>query len=284
MRIDLHCHTIEAKEGDKGRGIGAQDLANTLAENHVRIAAITNHNLFDLDKYKECVQAAGSRGVAIWPGIEFDIRGKSRAVGHVIVIADPDKAERFSETCNELIGNSKPDDFVLDWMDLAPAFVGSGLNFLVLSHYWPKEGGGFKDKALPHEDNEALRSQFPEETPFFFEPSNLKRAGVMYADGINCLIGSDVKDWTKYSECSLPELKLEIDDFRQFLLLLRKTPEVLKTVMDKKSAETIEVTLFDDTKSLPISIYNDVNIVFGAKGVGKTGLLKKLEEHFLSKG
>lgn len=47
MKIDLHCHTIEAKSGDGGRDINPTSLAETLANNQVGIAAITNHNLFD---------------------------------------------------------------------------------------------------------------------------------------------------------------------------------------------------------------------------------------------
>ncbi len=106
----------------------------------------------------------------------------------------------------------------------------------------------------------------------------------MYAEGVNCLIGSDVKDWSRYSECSLPELKLEVQDFRQFLLLLRKTPEVLKTIMDRKTSELVEMKLHDDSSSITFPVYNDVNVVFGGKGTGKTSILEKIEEHFKTQG
>lgn len=282
MKIDLHCHTIEAKSGDGGRGIDPASLAETLANNQVSIAAITNHNLFDLQKYKQSVTAASSKGIDIWPGIELDIRGKTGAVGHVIVIADPAHADRFSDVCDALIGGILPDDFVLEWEKLAPSLVGQGFDFIVMSHYRPYKAKAFKDKALPYADNQALKASFPPETPFFFEPSSLKRAGIMYAEGVNCLIGSDVKDWTKYSECTLPEIKLEVDDFRQFLLLLRKTPEVLKSIMDRKTEERVSVAMFGDS---PISfpVYNDVNVVFGAKGTGKSSFSGKLSRIIVQK-
>lgn len=284
MKIDLHCHTIKAKSGDGGRDIDPASLAEALANNQVGIAAITNHNLFDFARYNQCVAAASAKEIEIWPGIEFDIQGKSNAVGHVIVIADPAYAKEFSDICSDLINGIHPDDFILKWDELAPAFVGRGFDFIVMSHYRPFRGKAFKDKALPYGDNQALEASFPAETPFFFEPSNLKRAGIMYAEGVDCLIGSDVKDWSKYYECSLPELKLEISSFNQFLLLLRKTPEVLKTIMDKKTSEQVEITLFDRDAKLVFPIYNDVNVVFGAKGTGKTALLKKIEAHFRAKG
>lgn len=206
MKIDLHCHTIKAKSGDGGRDIDPTSLAETLANNQVGIAAITNHNLFDLSIFKQCVAEASAKGIDLWPGIELDIRGKSGVVGHVIVIADPVHAKQFSDVCTGLVQCAHPDDFVLDWDKLAGAFVGQGFDFIVMSHYRPFKGKSFKDKALPYADNQALKASFPVDTPFFFEPSNLKRAGIMYADGVDCLIGSDVKDWSRYCECSLPEI------------------------------------------------------------------------------
>lgn len=284
MKIDLHCHTIKAKSGDGARDISAVDFAETLANNQVCIAAITNHNLFDLLKFEGCATAASAKGIDVWPGIEFDIQGKSGAVGHVIVIADPKYVREFSDICNSLTNGARPDDYVLEWDRLAPAFVNKGFDFLVMSHYRPLKGKSFKDKALPYADNQALKASFQPDTPFFFEPSNLKRAGIMYAEGVNCLIGSDVKDWKKYGECTLPEIKLNVDSFNQFLLLLRKTPAVLKTVMDKKTSELVEITMFEDSDQLIFPIYNDVTVVFGAKGTGKTALLKQIEAHFRAKG
>lgn len=284
MKIDLHCHTIKAKSGDGGRDIDPVSLAEVLAGSGVGIAAITNHNLFDLAKFNQCTAAASVKGIDIWPGIELDIQGKSGAVGHVIVIADPAYAKKFAEICDVLLNGTHPDDFVLKWDKLAPAFVEQGFDFIVMSHYRPLKAKAFKDKALPYADNQALKASFPSDTPFYFEPSNLKRAGIMYAEGVDCLIGSDVKDWSRYSECSLPEIKLEVGSFNQFLLLLRKTPEVLKTIMDKKSSEQVEIALFDDDAKLAFPVYNDVTVVFGAKGTGKTALLKKIETHFRTKG
>ena len=144
MKIDLHCHTIEAKSGDGGRDIDPTSLAETLANNQVGIAAITNHNLFDFPIYNQCVAAASAKGIDLWPGIELDIRGKSGVVGHVIVIADPAHAERFSDVCDGLIQGVRPDDFVLGWDKLANAFVGQGFDFIVMSHYRPLKGKSFK--------------------------------------------------------------------------------------------------------------------------------------------
>ncbi len=82
----------------------------------------------------------------------------------------------------------------------------------------------------------------------------------------------------------LPEIKLEVKSFSQFLLLLRKTPEVLKSIMDKKTSEQVEITLFDDDAKLTFPVYNDVTIVLWRQRHGEDGASKKIENHFRAKG
>lgn len=67
MKIDLHCHTLEIKAGDKGRAVSAAVFSQKLQAAGVSIAAITNHNYFDIDQYREFVQEVGS-SIMIWPG------------------------------------------------------------------------------------------------------------------------------------------------------------------------------------------------------------------------
>lgn len=48
MKIDLHCHTLKAKKGDgETRNIDAKQFRTIMNNNNVKIAAITNHNIFD---------------------------------------------------------------------------------------------------------------------------------------------------------------------------------------------------------------------------------------------
>ena len=92
MRIDLHCHTQEIKDGDKGRSIDAAMFSQRLQSAGVCIAAITNHNSFDVNQYREFVRTVGS-SVMIWPGVELDVRGhhgEKESFGHITVIVDPD--------------------------------------------------------------------------------------------------------------------------------------------------------------------------------------------------
>lgn len=284
MRIDLHCHTKEIKEGDKGRDITAESFARKMSDNQVKFAAMTNHNFFDLREYEEFRKAVAEVDAEVWPGIELDIKGRSGAVGHVIVVADPECAAEFSMLCEEAIGDGDPATFDIDWQKMAEIYTKGSFGRIVIAHYGAPDGSKLKDKALPYGDAQALKDLFPDDIPFLFEPSNLKKAGVMYESGVGCFLGTDTKNWEQYGEKEIPELKLPVGNFAQFLLLLKKTPETLKTIMDAKNSEMVTVQLFDDPQPVELRIYNDVNIVFGAKGTGKTALLNEIEKHYSSRG
>ena len=89
--IDLHCHTIAAKTGDAPtRAVTPELFAEQLSAAGVEIAAITNHNLFDISQYYNLVSA--SRGIAqVWPGVELDVT-RDDEHWHMIVVCDPNKA------------------------------------------------------------------------------------------------------------------------------------------------------------------------------------------------
>ena len=73
MLIDLHCHTKATKRGDgKKRNVDAATFVSRVSRAGVGIVAITNHNVFDLDQYKEFVCAAND-AFQIWPGVELDV-------------------------------------------------------------------------------------------------------------------------------------------------------------------------------------------------------------------
>ena len=52
MKIDLHCHTKATKQGDReSRNVTPELFAEKIANADVKIVAITNHNLFDIEQY-----------------------------------------------------------------------------------------------------------------------------------------------------------------------------------------------------------------------------------------
>ena len=51
-RIDLHTHTQNLKSDGKKRIISESDYAEKMKTNDVGICAVTNHNFFDIDEFR----------------------------------------------------------------------------------------------------------------------------------------------------------------------------------------------------------------------------------------
>ena len=122
-----------------------------------------------------------------------------------------------------------------------------------------------------------------DESRVFGEPQNNRSLGVFANHNYNVIIGSDVKDWTKYQDSTFAELKLPVDSFRQFCLLSKKDKTVVDTLLNKKQSYEL-VAQPHASVSFKLKIFRDVNIVFGQKGTGKTEIIKSLCSSMTSLG
>lgn len=83
MKIDLHIHTKQNKYLDSSFSFDQNFFRTYIEQNHFDIVAITNHNLFDLQQFKEIKNAAKDLECLILPGIELSVEK-----GHVVLIGD----------------------------------------------------------------------------------------------------------------------------------------------------------------------------------------------------
>ncbi len=118
------------------------------------------------------------------------------------------------------------------------------------------------------------------------EASNAISAGIYISHGHNSIYGSDIQDWDQYTVQSkdLPELRLPVESFEQFCLLLEKDQATIDTILNKKIKESIDIVPFTAAEIIKLDIYNDINILFGSKGTGKTEILDTLSKYFNAKG
>ena len=102
MKIDLHCHTKQIKSGDgSGRNVTIELFRQKVIDADVKIIAITNHNVFDYEQFKLFADAV-SHECQLWPGIEIDIQQPNSRKWHLVVVANPDNTEMFSERVERL--------------------------------------------------------------------------------------------------------------------------------------------------------------------------------------
>ena len=224
MRIDLHCHTKRTKKGDgEGRNVTVELFKEKISNADIRIVAITNHNAFDLKQYNELKEAV--KGCCqVWPGVEIDIQGKSGKY-HLIVVANPDNVQQFSNRVDELFRDKD-----IETCQLSIEIVYSSLNdcdVIYITHY-------NKTPSITDEEFEELVNLVGDKSRVFGEPQNNKSLGIFANHNYNVIIGSDVKNWANYEKSTFAELKLPVESFQQFCLLSKKDAIIVETLLNKK--------------------------------------------------
>lgn len=277
MRIDIHTHTLQRKSGDPPtRNIAPADFCERILSTDVGIVAITNHNHFDIAQFR-AIEAGLGPNAQVWPGVELDIV-EDGVRGHLIVIASPKAADQFATTLARLVDAASPDSFTTSIDQVLGAF--EALAPIYIAHYRQKK---------PNLSETALQvllegTRHPQRV--IREVTNSISAGIYISHGHPSIYGSDVQDWADYEMIArtLPELRLPVDSFEHFCLLLDKDPTTINTALHQKTSEELMLQPFEDGSFLKLTVFNDINVVFGAKGTGKSRILHAIARHYAESG
>ena len=132
VKIDIHAHTKATKSGDSPkRNINAEKFAEIIEQTNVAILAITNHNHFDIEQYREFTIATEGK-CQIWPGVEIDVHSDD-GCGHLLVIVNPKKADLLSDTMQRLLTGTTEDKLILTIDEVAQSF--KQLDAIYVAHY-----------------------------------------------------------------------------------------------------------------------------------------------------
>lgn len=271
MKIDFHCHTKATKMDENVKRNVTKELFKLKIESvGVECVAITNHNGFDLTQYIDLKESV-KETTMVWPGIELDVKGDV-SDGHIIVIGNPDRIDEFVSFVN-LINIENPDTFEISISSLSK--IVNDNNFFLIGHF-------AKHKSLDMKDLEKMKSMLDKKTRLLMEPGSLTSIGVLHSYNHRVLIGSDVQDWNEYEKCNFGDLKFPIDTYSNFLKLIDKNINLINDLIKESYIEDVKVYGDSDSKKyeFKMPIYNDVNIIFGDKGSGKSEILKSLHQYY----
>ena len=279
MRIDLHCHTKKVKTGDAyTRNVTKDKFFQKVIEAEVKIIAITNHNQFDYMQYKEFKDV--TEGYCdIWPGVELDIIGKADQKGnckrgHLIVIANPKNVELFNTQVQELVNDEDVNTFQIGVKKVYETLGKCDCIYIPHFHKEPK---------LSDEDIQELGELLPDSSRLFKETSDYRSLGVFSNFDYSVIIGSDVQDWNKYETSKFADIRLPVQTFEQFCLLAKKDVQIIDTLLNQKRKKYIPVSPYKKV-NFKLPFYEDINIIFGQKGTGKTELLESLKKYYIENG
>ncbi len=277
MKIDIHVHTKKTKSGDSElRNIDVEKFGDIIRSTDVKILAITNHNHFDLAQYQQFKEEVDG-ACQVWAGIELDIVENGKRA-HLIVIVNPSNSNEFNNRVQKLLEGKTADNFTISLRETVDNF--DSLDAIYIPHYFVKK------PSLGNDEVEILLSLVSNKKRVLKEATNSISAGIYISHGHDSIYGSDVHNWNDYINIykDLPDLRLPVESFEQFCLLLEKDDTTIQTLLDKKTKENIELTPFTVAEQIKLDIYNDINIIFGSKGTGKTEILKALSKHYNDKG
>ncbi len=124
---------------------------------------------------------------------------------------------------DELTKGPSPETFAATIDQVLEKF--DSLKPLYVAHYKQKKPS-ISDDAL-----DKLKSKATHPGCVIREVTNSISAGIYISHGHASIYGSDVQDWAKYEELSLelPDLRLPVESFEHFCLLLEKDPTTINT-------------------------------------------------------
>lgn len=269
MKIDIHCHTKKIRSGEpESRAVTKEVFSKSIQDAEVDIVAITDHDVFDKEQYDEFVEYVGSN-FQIWPGIELDTSHNGNKF-HLILVSDPEDVGIFDEKVKQLT-NGKSGDFTIELDNIISHF--SGKNILYIPHF------GSKRPAISEDNLAYLKEVLNEKSSrVIVEDTNIRSAGILTNHGFNAITGSDVRNWDNYGDCEVSSLRLPINTFKQFCLFLDRDKSTIETMLNKTPRHEYTGRPKEDDPSItiPVKLYNEVNILFGDKGLGKTNILKSV--------
>ncbi|MDU2639128.1 MAG: hypothetical protein E7C63_02570 [Finegoldia magna] len=91
--VDLHIHTVKSIS-DSQFTFSMESLINYVDSMKLDIVGITNHNLFDIEQFKEI---CNELDVKVLPGIEINFEG-----GHLLLLSENEELEDFSKKCKKV--------------------------------------------------------------------------------------------------------------------------------------------------------------------------------------
>ncbi len=94
-KIDFHVHTVAVNDKDAHFEFALAKFQEYTNAHSIDAVAITNHNLFDLEQFKEIVKTL--QNVVVFPGIEIDFED-----GHLLLISENKNLDDFNQKCESV--------------------------------------------------------------------------------------------------------------------------------------------------------------------------------------
>ncbi|AXU10442.1 PHP domain-containing protein [Parvimonas micra] len=122
--VDLHIHTVKSIS-DSQFTFSMKSLIKYVDSMKLDIVGITNHNLFDIEQFKEI---CNELDIKVLPGIEINFEG-----GHLLLLSEDEELEDFSRKCKKVEKRIESSSDYIDKDELVEIFGDLG-KYLLIPH------------------------------------------------------------------------------------------------------------------------------------------------------
>lgn len=249
--VDLHIHTVKSIS-DSQFTFSMESLIRYVDSMKLDIIGITNHNLFDIEQFKEI---CNELDIKVLPGIEINFEG-----GHLLLLSENEELEDFSRKCKKIEKRIESSNDYIDKDELMEIFGDLG-KYLLIPHN-PK-----KPKV----------------------PIQIIKEMDKYIDAIEV---SSIKDFLRECKTNNDFVPVWFSDIRIGTVLDIKKRGRIYLDIDNDSLNSIKLAFsdrnkvkltIDESNSLfPINnesfqVSTGLNVLLGARSSGKSYFLNKVE-------
>lgn len=254
-KIDLHIHTISTVS-DHSFDFSMNALLQYVNTAKLDAIAITNHNIFDIEQFKQITKAIS---IPVFPGIEIDIEN-----GHLLVITEESDLEDFIPKCQQIyrFNGGSENSFITEEQFIS--IFGMLNKYLLIPHY---------DK-----NPKLFFSKIPEISKYITcgEVSSLKKF-ICYKKKENALVPVLFSDWRAsepFSELDGRQIYIDIEEITLRALKYALT-DCEKISISSEDGHTLFQVLDNG-----LQISTGLTVVLGKRSSGKTYTLNQIAEQF----
>lgn len=259
-KIDFHIHTIPFQKGkDEDFSYSADWLEDYIGQAKLNAIAITNHNLFDAENFKNVTSLCGKKNVAVFPGMEIDLKS-----GHVNLIypAEQKYIDELVNCSTKMAGLDKNDSIDLNFfLENFTSYADSIMTFETGKSNTLKKPDQLKDAVFTAGVSNSLKFQKMWNQEFDTVP-------VLFSDAHATKNGNDL------SRSDIPQLAHK----NTFIQSDSNSFEDIRNALKyKKNVNIFEDEIHDSFEIDGVRVSKGLNLIIGRRGSGKTVFIDKIQ-------
>ena len=250
IKIDFHMHTVQTP-CDAPFDFSLQTIEDYVANTALDAIAITNHNVFNKDQFKEIQQKLDC---TVYPAIEINLDK-----GHILLICDGQDLDDFTERCERVsheLPGKKESLSVEKFEDIFPDLG----QYILIPHYDKKPS--LPEKVIGALSDFITAGEVSSAKKFMYCINN--------ADRLVPVLFSDSRMSTKLNKFPVRHTYLDCDD-ATFPSIKNCLSDKAKVALSATESNKL-FTVFEDGQ--PIS--TGLNVVMGERSSGKSYFLDKI--------